>query len=349
MPANIQTYIGRQSAWHNLGTVTGSYSTWAELLAHGGLDFQVEKQSLYDQFGNKTDAYGVFRYDSKIVKFGTFLGAVGESYQCIDHSKGFELVDSLMATADGAHYETAGVLGKGETVWGLADLGLAARVGDDVQKGYLLFATGHTGNMTYQFRICMERVVCQNTLNIALSQGTKNVFRVKHTKNSSIKMTDAHAALVGLSIDVRTMEQKLNFLATRKVTRESYTSIIDRLFPKKVVENKDGKEDEGVSSTRRDNILAEILSTYDDNDGNQFPEQRGTAYNLLNAITNYTDHQRGSRGGDRSESALFGSGDKLKNQAYEVILEGAKGMPEIRTLATTASGYSLEGTGLLGM
>lgn len=324
MSANINTYVGRQSAWHNLGTVTGSYLTWGELLAHGGLNFQVEKQPLFDQFGNKLDTYGVFRYDLGMTKAGTFLGPVGEGYQTIDHSKGFELVDTLMATADGAHYETAGVLGKGEVVWGLADLGLVARVGDDVQKGYLLFATGHTGNMTYQFRICMERVVCQNTLNIALSQGTKNVFRVKHTKNSGIKMTDAHAALVGLSIDVATMEKKLQFLVTRKVTRESYVAVMDRIFPAK--KDADGEES---SSTRRKNILTDILQTYDFNDGNAFPEQRGSAYNLLNAITNYTDHQRSSKGDMRSESALFGSGDKLKGIALETLLEVSKDMPTL--------------------
>jgi len=345
MAHNINTYIGRQSAWHNLGTVTGSYTTWNEILDDGGLDFQVEKQPLFDQFGNKLDgAYGVFRYDTGMTKAGTFLGQVGEGYQTIDHSKGFEMIDSLMDTSDGAHYETAGVLGKGEVVWGLADLGLTARVGDDIQQGYLLFATGHTGNMQHQYRICMERVVCQNTLNIALTQGAKNVFRVKHTKNATLKLNNAHEALGMLESDVRTMEQKLNFLTTRRVTKESMVSILDRLFPKKKVEN---GEDE--SSTRRENILAEIMLTYEDNDGNTFPEQRGTAYNLLNAITNYTDHQRSTKGDMRSESALFGSGDKLKGQAYEIIMEGAGAMPENRQYVAASRGYSLEGTGLLGM
>ena len=166
MSANVQTYIGRQSSWHSLGTVTGKYSTWAEILAHGGLDYNVFKSQLYDGLQRKVAAWGVFRYNQADKAVGNkgaakFLGVVGEDYQTINHAQGFEMVDALMGTADGAHYETAGVLGEGETVWGLADLGLRMHVGDDEHKSYLLFATGHIGNMTYTFRLCNERVVCE--------------------------------------------------------------------------------------------------------------------------------------------------------------------------------------------
>ena len=67
---------------------------------------------------------------------------------------------------------------------------------------------------------------------------------------------------------------------------------MDKLFPQR----KDEKG-EKVDTTRRTNILRDILTLYDDNDGNAFPEQRGTAYNLLNSITNYVDHERSSKGG----------------------------------------------------
>lgn len=320
MPTNVQTYIGRMSAWHNLGTVTGKYQTWAEILAHGGLDFDVIKDQLEYQ-GVKVASWGVFRKNHGENGM-TLLGNVGEDYKVINHAQGFEMVDALMGTADGAHYETAGVLGEGETVWGLADLGLTAYVGDDLQKGYLLFATGHTGNMTYQFRICMERVVCQNTLNIALSQGSQNVFRVKHTRNAQNRIADAHMALERLQGDVQSMERKLQMLATKRVTRESLDKVMLRLFP--VKKDAEGKELE--SSTRRSNIMADILSIYEQNDGDVYPEQRGTAYNLLNAVTNYTDHVRSTHGDMRAESAMFGSGDKMKTMALDCILAEAEKM-----------------------
>jgi hypothetical protein len=98
---------------------------------------------------------------------------------------------------------------------------------------------------------------------------------------------------------------------------------MDKLFPVKAKE--DGEEAE--SSTRRDNVLAEILSLYESNDNNAFPEQRGTAYNLLNSITEYTDHVRQSRMDARAESALFGSGKALKDRAFQLIYDEAPNMP----------------------
>src|SRR5262249_35482925 len=143
------------------------------------------------------------------------------------------------------------VLGNGEKVWALADLGLAAKVGNDVQKGYLLFSTGHDGSMSHSYRICMTRVVCENTLNAALSEKSRASLTIRHTKNAMNKLIDARTALDSLGTDVRKVEDKLNFLAGRKCTREAVTSIFDRLFPK--TKKDDSTE---VSSSRRDNILA---------------------------------------------------------------------------------------------
>jgi phage/plasmid-like protein (TIGR03299 family) len=346
MPANVQTYIGRQAAWHKLGTVTGKYQTWAEILAHGGLDFDVFKSQLHDGLGRVVKAWGVFRYNQKDKAVGNknaanFLGVVGEDYNCINHAQGFEMVDALMNTADGAHYETAGVLGEGETVWGLADLGLRMRVGEDEHKTYLMFATGHCGNMTYTFKLVDERVVCENTLSIALREKSVAAFRVKHTRFAQNRIADANAVLQSLQDETISMERKLNMLAQKRVTKESLNSIMDRLFPQR--KGEDGVE---TSSTRRTNILADILSIYEVNDGNQFPEQRGTAYNLLNAITNYTDHSRSTKGDMRSESALFGSGDKLKTSALQIIMDAAQGMPEVLRRGTQGVEVDFASVGL---
>lgn len=316
MAHNINTYIGRQSAWHKLGTVTGKYSTWAEILNHGGLDYTVVKDQL-EHAGKPVEAWGTFRRDN-----GAFLGPVGKDYTVIDHARGFEMIDSLVASQDGAHYETAGVLGAGEVVWGLADLSLNVRVGDDVSKGYLLFATSYDGRFSHQYRQTLTRVVCQNTLNAAMSTKASACFRVRHTRNANARLDDAHAALNTIAGEFRTVEEKLNFLAQRKVTRETMVSVLDRLFPKSKDENGEDRK-----TTRRENILADVLRLYESNDRNAFPEQRGTAYNLLNAVTEYTDHYRSSKGGALAESAMFGSGDRLKSQALEVITLAASSMP----------------------
>ncbi len=346
MPANVQTYIGRQAAWHNIGLVKGVHFDAETAYAEGGLDFEVFKSQLQDGLGRKINAWGTFRWNRVDVKTyfaaktigdqagmdaakanAIFLGTVGESYKVIPHVTGTKMIDALVASKTGAHYETAGVLGEGQTVWALADLALSIRVGGDETKSYLLFATGHDGGYSYLLKAVAERVVCENTLAMALSEKTTAMFRVRHTKNAMERITAAHDALAGITGDIKSVEQKLQFLAGKRVTRESLQVIFDRLFPK-TVKNDEGTRVE-VSSKQRDVKLAEILSLYENNDGDAFPEQRGTAYNLLNAVTEFTDHVNGGglKLAARSESALFGSGAKLKSEAFDVILEQANGMP----------------------
>ena len=319
MAHNINTYIGRQAAWHQLGTVTGSFMTWEQIQSHGGLNFvPVKRQLSLD--GQLVDAWGIYRPDT-----GAFLGPVGKDYTVIDHARGFMMIDALLGVQNGAHYETAGCLGLGETVWGLADLNTDIHVGTsgDVCKVYLLFATSHNGKTSHVYRITFTRVVCQNTLRAALSEKTSALFSVRHTVNAQHRLDKAHEALALISEETKSVEEKLNLLAKRRMTKDTMTTVLDRLFPGQKVEMK--------MSTRRENILSDVLRCYESNDRNQFPEQRGTAYNLLNAITEYTDHMRSTRKDDRGESAMFGSGDRLKTQAMEVLLETAGGLPMIET------------------
>lgn len=317
-------YIGKMDAWHTLGKVTGKFQTWEELVEFG-LNFPVEKQQLFDSRGNPIEAWGTFR-DGNV-----FLATVGERYEVVHHSKGFEMVDALIGQQNGAHFSTAGALGKGETVWGLADLNIPLKVGEDVSNNYLLFWTGYDGKSAHSYGLTSVRVVCQNTLRTALSNKTASLFKVRHTKAAHAQIEKAHVALNQITDEVKTMEEKLNFLASKQMTREASVNLLDRLFPK--TEKEYGRSD---SSTRRDNILVEILNKYESNDNNTFPEQRGTAYNMLNAITNYTDHVRSTKGGDkgRSESAVFGSGERLKSQAFEVLMETAGGLPSVQTRTT---------------
>lgn len=313
-------YIGREAAWHKLGIVTGKYMSWKEILHEGFLDFIVEKRQLSDtQTGSIVDAWGMFRTDSQ-----EFLGTVGGDYTPIQHHEGFQTIDNLVGSIDGAHYETAGVLGKGEVVWGMASLNRAFEVvPGDVHKNYLLFSTSHDGSRAHEYRLTNTRVVCQNTLNVALSSGVRESLRVRHTKNADGRLTSVNNLIRDLNQQTTDVCAKMRELTKKATTRDTVETIFDRLFPK--TKREDGKED---SSTIRENNIREILSRFESNDRNAFPEVRGTAYNLLNAITEYTDHHRSARGGDRTASAIFGSGDALKSKAFEYIYEVAgKSMP----------------------
>lgn len=356
MNAGQDTYAGRVDAWHQLGNVTGVFNTWKELLQASGSNFRVVKRQL-EYMGVKIDAYGTFRIDEAIPKgledkaipfenkgktgFASFLGTVGEGYEVIQHTTGFELLDSLVGSIDGAHYETMGTLDFGKIVWGQVNPKLEIRVGDDVSTVFLTFLTSHDGSKATEVYETAIRQVCRNTVRIGSLKRLANSLRVKHTKNAQTKMEGWKAELVEISNVAMTMQERLNFLAHRQVTRESMETVMNRLFP--VKKNAEGEDEE---STRRKNNVAELLAIYESNDNNAFPEQRGTAYNLLNSVTNYVDHVRSTKGDGRAVSAVFGSGDKMKSTALDIIFGEAEKMPEVRERLQVPVGDALS---VLGM
>lgn len=333
--AGRDTYAGRNSAWHELGEVTGRFMTWRELYVKAQADYEVFKAQLEYQ-GKLIDSYGTFRRN----KDGSerFLSNVGKDYNVIQHTAGFELADELVASIDGAHYETMGTLNYGAIVWGQIDPNVSIRVGDDVSDVLLTFHTSHDGTKAFDIYETIYRVVCRNTLRAGSLKRLAQSLRVRHTKNSDARISDLKAGIADIRATAMTMQERLQFLATREQTRESMTTILNRLFPK--VKDTEGEDKD---STRRTNILAQVLSLYESNDNNAFPEQRGTSYNLLNAITNYVDHDRVSRGAGstRAESATFGTGAALKSKALELITEISGTLtstPMTRTYQAVSSG-----------
>jgi phage/plasmid-like protein (TIGR03299 family) len=195
-------------------------------------------------------------------------------------------------------------------------------IGNDKHESYLMFATAHDGSIAHTVKLTTVRVVCQNTLNSALSEAGA-MFRVKHTKNADARLDNAKHLMMNVTMDAKALETKLNALATRKMTRETMVQELNRLFP--------APKEENANTTRRENVLTEVLNLYAGNDNGAIPEIQGSAYNLLNAVTEYTDHFRTARITDnrqgysitqaRAENAVSGSGDKLKSSALAVIDE----------------------------
>jgi phage/plasmid-like protein (TIGR03299 family) len=249
-----------------------------------------------------------------------------------------------LQASGGAHYETAGVLGAGEVVWASARIPEAdMNVAGDKHETFLLASTSHDASQAFILKLTSVCVVCNNTLSAALASGG-SFAKVRHTTNANDRINAALDYLSFFKENAKDLESRLNVLAQRRLTRETYQEVMDRLFP---------ASEEGTSKTaytRRENILQEIVFLYDLNNGNVNPSVRGTGYNLLNAITEYTDHIRGAKlSADkkaagytidraRAESALFGNGDSFKKKALEVILETTAGLPTKKTLYASEGG-----------
>jgi phage/plasmid-like protein (TIGR03299 family) len=319
--------------WHNLGTAVDGAMVASEALEKSHQGFIVEKVQLEYQ-GQLVDVWGIRRMDNGVV-----LSPCGKDYQPIQNLEQFECIDVLLANSDGAHYDTAGVLGRGERVWALARIPSAdITVNGDQHEAFLLATTSHDGSLAFTLKLVHIRVVCNNTLTSAL-HANGALARIKHTKSAIARLEMAKNYLHQLKADALNLEERLNVLANRRMTRDSYQSVMDKLFPF----TRDSKGNI-TNQVRHDNILGEIIRLYESNDKDANPAIRGTAYNLLNAVTEWTDHCRSARMSSNreeagytqamanSESALFGNGETLKQKALEVIMMDTKGNPVVQTM-----------------
>jgi phage/plasmid-like protein (TIGR03299 family) len=351
MPANIAKINGkdavalaREPAWHGLGTVVDHLMKAEEAFKEAQLDWTVEKRQLFNRTiavaaaegeaqladtYDAVDAYGIFRSLD-----GALLGTCGKMYKPIQNIQGFELIDALLELSDGgAYYETAGALGQGEIVWALARIPEQFRIlGGEEHKLFLMFMTRHDGNGSARCKLVDTRVVCQNTLSVAIGEHGGEV-RIAHFGDVESKIAAAKKLMAATGETVRALEAKLNLLATREVTKDLFFATMNELFPAD-----EEKLAAGVEEKARLIKIAEIAELYAENDGNANPLIKGTALNLLNAITQYTDHVIGTDK-TRARSAMFGNGDLLKNTALDIILE-VTAAATLRTEATEGEATS---------
>jgi phage/plasmid-like protein (TIGR03299 family) len=195
---------------------------------------------------------------------------------------------------------------------------------DDTSQMYLLFSNSHDRSSRARIKLVALRVVCQNTIAIALNEDGEEIW-ISHTAQFEQKLKKARELMAGAVNGVEEMRKKLHELASREMSAESLRAALDRIYPK----IEDAMSESAI--TRRERVLDDILRLYEHNDGNMFPSIRNTGLNLLNAVVEHTDHYRGTRitarregytkDQARAESALFGTGEQLKRRALEVIMQ----------------------------
>lgn len=330
----LATINGIGAIWANLGTIVTQAQTLDEAIKLARMDFELGTSAIFTQSvsGTLTKIQThkmVIRKDTK-----EHWGIVGKDFSVMQIRPAFESLQALSETNE-ANFISAGLLNTAQmfVLMAVPSANIEVTAGD-IQQTYLLFCVGFDGSMSRTWKLTFTRVECANTMAMALADGNFTL-KIRNTKNADKRMESALELVKGTKANAREIEAKLRKLAARPLKREKMNDILERLFPATVETDNNVM----VRSTRSNNIVSDILKLYEDNDGNAFPEQRGTAYNLLNAITNYADHERVTHatetltiGRARSLSALTGSGNKLKNDAFEVIYELTDGTERVKVM-----------------
>lgn len=320
-----KTIAAVNPVWHGLSKILPERCNVNQAIEHTGLSWQVEKEPVFANCGDEDyfaveDKFFTVRNDLPKTDHRRILGVVGKKYNPIQNTEAFTVIDKLVDISGGV-VETAGSLMNGKIVWLLVHLPEEKRVKDDKISQYLLVSNKHDGTMAMTGLFTGVRVVCNNTLTVALN-GAKTGVSIRHTKNSGAQINEAKHILAEANKYFGRIVDMYELLANTKIDKAFVSGYLTALFP--------DKDDE--PTTRTLNIRESISTLYNKSQiGLQEGQEaiRGTAYGLFQATTQYIDHHmtsRTSEGDDKRESkmrsVIYGAGAMLRQKSFNLICRG---------------------------
>lgn len=318
MTANVQTmfYARNLIPWHGDGNAV-SPKTAEEAIRAAGLDWEVALRPLFvrydgaDGLGSGAELTG-HRANVRL-DTGDVLGVVGDRYTPVQNRAAFDFVDPLVQ-AGKLTYETGGALGAGQRIWLLGYRTELEVARGDTVRSFLLFTNTHDGSGAVRVFLTGVRVVCENTVNMALGEGRGEGLAIRHTASAAFKLTQASKALEVADKSMGETLAKWKAMAARPLTH----SRVQAYFQAVVPDNPDAER-----NTRTENIRRELHDLFESGQGSDLPSVRGTLWAAYNAVTEYVTHIRGAQkeASARLESVWFGSGRAMIETAEAAALE----------------------------
>lgn len=306
--------------WHKLGNQLPPkqpIETWAKL---AGMDWKIHTapvQYVSEAEGSLGTIHPfpenrvLYRSDTQAP-----LSVVSQRYRIVQPREVLEFYRDLTEMS-GFELETAGVLKGGRKFWALAKTGQETSIkGVDTVKGYLLLATSCDGTLATVATPTTIRVVCNNTLTMALTK-EQSAVKVPH---STAFNPQAIKRQLGIAVSQwDSFMYRMKILSERKVkTHESM-----HYFLRVLCDQPAGQQDAAKSQLINERALKKVQSMYDGQGrGAELSSASGTAWGLLNAVTEFVDHERRTRSNDhRLDSAWFGQGQAIKQRALDTALQ----------------------------
>ena len=331
-------YVG-QTPWHGLGnqlTQNQPIEVWAQ---QAGMDWRIESSNVSYMAQNERGQSIIMPYEEQRVLYRSDthapLSVVSQRYQEVQPKQILEFYRDLTEQS-GFELETAGMLKGGKKFWALAHTGQSTALkGKDVSHGYILLATACDGTLATTAQFTGIRVVCNNTLAIALrgQNSSAGVVKVPHSTKF-----DADKVKQQLGVSVRAWDEhmyEMKQLSQRKVTQGEAAAFFDAVFNNTSMSVADQEENiiqfyRNVANPNPTKEKAEpngramskaMIMFNGQGRGATLSSAKDTAYGLLCSITEFADHERLAMSTDhRLDSAWFGAGANLKQRGLEQAL-----------------------------
>jgi len=293
-------------AWHNLANrifnqdedVTTQTMLEEAKLANWNVRLSPLTDHISESWNDVSDAQLVIR-DNPFNGGTDVLATVGKRYKPVQNEELFAFADAIHDANADCRWESAGSLKKGKVVFGTVDIPrtmvLDPQGANDETKLYLIVWTSHDGSVAVQAAVTPVRVVCQNTLNLAM-RNAKQSFKIRHTQSVEGRIQVARETL-GLALGYfDEFEKQAQALYTQSITDAEFSKLIQTIYPKP---EKDAKG----ALKKWENKVVLLDDLYHNSPTNA--NIKGTKWGAFNALTERLDYFRSGRG--NSETLMAGA------------------------------------------
>lgn len=307
MAANVESmFYVRETPWHGLGVRVNEAPASRAALTLAGLDWSVVQEPVYTETGELVEGYRANIRDAD----RRVLGVVTDRYKVIQNREAFAFTDALLG--EGVRYETAGSLQGGRKVWLLAHMPHEYIITGERISPYLLFSNTHDGSGTIKVALTPIRVVCNNTLNLALS-AAKRSWSMIHTGDIRSKMKEARDTLFMAEQYMDSLGKEFESLRMKKLSDKAVMDYIEILLP--LEEDATPIQRKNIGRLREDMKLRYF-------DAPDLKDLGKNAYRFVNAVSDFATHAEPLRRTANYKENLFArtvEGNPLIDKAYQLV------------------------------
>lgn len=308
-----------EKAWHGLGQYVDQAMTAEQAIKLANLDYIVEKAPIYAQVAGSIESGDAdfSPFDEKVATYRTdtneVLGLVGGRYEIIQNNEAFGFFDAIIDKGE-AIFETAGVLGKGERIFVTAKLPDDFRVNGEECNKYLMLTNSHNGSSSITVGLTTVRVVCNNTLQAALSN-LQNKVSIQHKGNAKDKLAEAYRVMGIASIYMTEIEGVYNQMAKTEIKDAELKKYIEEVMRPEILSEKE-------ESQRFKNQVDKIYEFALSHPTQLTDAARGTVWGAYNAISGYYNWEANYENNEKKlVSIMYGNANKKILKGFDKALQ----------------------------
>ena len=308
MAAEVESmFYVREKPWHGLGTMVVGAPNSEDALRLAGLDWKIIQKDVFTEDRFIIPGYKVNVRDRDLAT----LGIVSDRYKVVQNAEAFAFTDELLK--EGVRYETAGSLQNGKRVWILARMPEKYSILEDAVEPYFLLMNSHDASSGLTAAMTPIRVVCNNTLNLAL-KSAQRTWTARHTTNIMSRMSEAQETILNVCSYMDALDKEAERLSKIRLSGQKVITLMQDFFP---------TDDAGLTEIQKKNNIRQfedLKARYFD--APDLKDMPNNAYRFINAVSDFATHSQPIRKTQNYQENLFlktVSGNQMVDKAYKMV------------------------------